>query len=52
MIYNRVGKAAMKFTFRYLRRRYQRQAAIAAIGVGVAAAGAAAYWLSRDVPEG
>lgn len=51
-MYNRAGKAAVKFAFRYLRRRYQRQAAIAAAGVAVAAAGAAAYWLSRDVPEG
>ena len=52
MIYNRVGKAAMKFAFRYLRRRYRRQAGIAAAGVFVAAAGAAAWWLRRDVLEG
>jgi hypothetical protein len=51
-MYDRVGKAAMKLAFRYLRRRYQRPAAIAAVGVGLAAAGATAYWLRRDVPEG
>jgi len=51
-MYDRVGKAAMKFTFRYLRRRYQRQAGIAAAGVLLAAAAATAYWLRRDVPEG
>jgi hypothetical protein len=49
---DRVGKAAMKFAFRYLRRRYQRQAGIAVVGVALAAAGAAVYWLRRDVPEG
>jgi hypothetical protein len=29
-MYDRVGKAAMKFAFGYLRRRYRRQAGIAA----------------------
>jgi hypothetical protein len=51
-MYDRLGKAAIKFAFAYLRRRYRRQAGIAAAGVAVAAAGAAAYWLRRDVPEG
>jgi len=51
-MYDRVGKAAMKFAFGYLRRRYRRQAAIAAGGLALTAAGVAAWWLRRDVPEG
>ena len=51
-MYDRVGKAAIKFAFGYLRRRYRRQAGIAAAGLFVAAVGAAAWWLKRDVPEG
>ena len=51
-MYDRVGKAAIKVAFVYLRRRYRRQAGIAAAGLFVAAAGAAAWWLKRDVPEG
>ncbi|HET9593770.1 MAG TPA: hypothetical protein VFP17_12740 [Solirubrobacterales bacterium] len=49
---DRVGKAALKLAFRYLRRRYQRPAGIAAAGLLLASAGAVAYWLRRDVPEG
>jgi hypothetical protein len=52
MMYDRVGKVALRFAFGYLRRRYRRQVGIAAAGVFVAAAGAAAWWLRRDVPEG
>jgi len=51
-MYDLVGKTAMKFAFGYLRRRYRRQAAIAAGGLALAAAGAVAWWLRRDVPEG
>jgi hypothetical protein len=51
-MYDRIGKAAMKFAFHYVRRRYRRQAGLAAVGLAVAAAGATAYWLRRDVPEG
>jgi len=51
MIYNQLGKAALRFAFKYARRRYRRQIRI---GAGVAAAGlaAAAYLASRNVPEG
>lgn len=50
-MYNRIGSAAVKFAFRYLRRRYRREARIA-LGVGVAAAALAAYLATREVPEG
>ena len=50
-MYDRVGRATMKFAFRYLRRRYRREARIA-LGLGVLAAFALAYLASREVPEG
>jgi hypothetical protein len=51
-MYNRLGKASVKFAFRYMRRRYRRQSRIA-LGVGVAAVvAAAAYLATREVPEG
>ncbi len=50
-MYNRLGKVSLKFAFRYLRRRYRREARIA-LGVGVAAATVAAYLATREVPEG
>lgn len=51
-MYNRLGKASVKFAFRYVRRRYRRQTRIA-LGVGVAAVVAsAAYLAAREVPEG
>lgn len=51
MIYDRLGKVALRFALVYLRRRYRRQIRI---GVGVAAVvvGAALYGASRNVPEG
>ena len=52
MMYDRAGKAALKFAFRCLWRRYRREAGIAAAGLAVATAGAVAWWLRRDVPEG
>jgi hypothetical protein len=50
-MYDLVGKAAVKFAFRYVRRRYQREARIA-LGLGIATALVAAYLASREVPEG
>jgi hypothetical protein len=50
-MYGWIGKTAVRYGFRYARRRYGRQAGIA-LGVLVAAAGAAAYFLTREVPEG
>jgi hypothetical protein len=51
MIYNSLGRAALRFAVLYLRRRYRRELKI---GVGVAAVGigVAAYLASRNVPEG
>jgi len=50
-MYNRIGRASLKFAFRYLRRRYRREARIA-LGAGILAAIVAAYLASREVPEG
>ena len=50
-MYDNVGKAAVRFALRYLRRRYKREIRI---GVGATAAvlAIAAYLASRNVPEG
>jgi hypothetical protein len=50
-MYDNFGKAAVRFAFRYLRRRYKREIRI---GIGVAAVliGIGAYLASRNVPEG
>ena len=50
-MYDKLGKAAVGFAFRYLRRRYKRELRI---GIGVAAlvVGIGAYLASRNVPEG
>jgi hypothetical protein len=50
-MYNRIGKASLKFAFRYLRRRYRRETRIA-LGLGVGIAALAAYLATREVPEG
>ena len=52
MIYSWIGKAVVRYGLRYARRRYRRQAGFAAAGLLLAVAGAAAYWLRREVPEG
>ena len=51
-MYNRAGRASVKFAFRYLRRRYRRETRIAfgVFGVGIVAA--VAYLATREVPEG
>ncbi|HEU4392168.1 MAG TPA: hypothetical protein VFR04_00895 [Solirubrobacterales bacterium] len=50
-MYDTVGKAAVRFAYRYMRRRYRREIRL---GIGVAAAVVAvgAYLASRNVPEG
>ncbi|HWO48074.1 MAG TPA: hypothetical protein VNM41_08440 [Solirubrobacterales bacterium] len=50
-MYDRIGQAAMKLAFRYVRRRYRREARVA-LGLGVLAAAIAAYLATREVPEG
>lgn len=50
-MYNRIGKASLRFAFRYVRRRYRREARIA-LGLGLVAIAIAAYLASREVPEG
>jgi hypothetical protein len=49
--YDRVGKAAVRFAFRYLRRRYKREIRIG-LGLAAAVVAIAAYLASREVPEG
>jgi len=51
MVYEKLGKAAIRFAVKYARRRYRRQIRI---GVGITAAGLAiaAYVATRNVPEG
>jgi hypothetical protein len=50
-MYDRLGKAALRFTVSYLRRRYRREIRLA-IGVGAVAIGVAIYLANREVPEG
>jgi hypothetical protein len=52
MISSWLGKAAVRYALLYLRQRYRRPAGIAAAGLLLATAGAVAYWLRREVPEG
>jgi hypothetical protein len=51
MTSDKLGRAAIRFAFKYVRRRYRRQIRI---GTGIAIAGVAVaiYAASRNVPEG
>lgn len=51
-MYNRLGRASVKFAFGYVRRRYRRETRIALGVLGAAAVVGAAYLVSREVPEG
>lgn len=51
MTYDKLGKAAIRFAVKYVRRRYRRQIRIG-VGVSVAALAVAAYAATRNVPEG
>lgn len=50
-MYNRTGKAALRFAISYLRRRYRREIRLG-VGLGVVAIGVAVYLTNREVPEG
>jgi hypothetical protein len=49
--YDKLGKAAIRFAAKYVRRRYRRQIRIGA-GVAAVALAIAAYAATRNVPEG
>jgi hypothetical protein len=51
MISDRLGRAAIRFGLKYVRRRYRRQIRIGA-GIAVAGLAIAVYAASRNVPEG
>lgn len=51
MMYEKLGKAAVRFAIVYLRRRYRSQIRIGA-GLAAATVGVALYLASRNVPEG
>jgi hypothetical protein len=54
-MYDRLGRVAIGFSIAYLRHRYRRQIRIGAgagVGLAVVAVGAAAYFATRNVPEG
>jgi hypothetical protein len=50
-MYDRLGKAALRFAIVYLRRRYRREIRLG-IGIGAVAIGVAIYLANREVPEG
>jgi hypothetical protein len=50
-MYDKLGKAAIRFAFTYARRRYKREIRVG-IGVTAAVVAVAAYLASRNVPEG
>ena len=50
-MYSRLGRAAIRFSLVYLRRRYRRQLRVGAV-VAAVAVGIAAYLAARNVPEG
>ncbi|HET7054742.1 MAG TPA: hypothetical protein VFI09_12605 [Solirubrobacterales bacterium] len=50
-MYDKVGKAALRFALAYLRRRYRREIRIG-LGAGAVAIGVAIYLANREVPEG
>lgn len=51
-MYNRLGKASVKFAFRYMRRRYRRESRIALGLFGAGIVAAVVYFATREVPEG
>lgn len=50
-MHDSLGKAAIRFSVRYVRRRYRREIRIG-MGIAIVSLGAAAYLAARNVPEG
>ncbi len=50
-MYDKVGKAAIRFAITYARHRYRREIRIG-VGAAVVAVGVGVYLASRNVPEG
>ena len=50
-MYDKVGKVAIRYAFRYARRRYRHEIRIV-LGVTAVLVGIGAYLASRNVPEG
>jgi hypothetical protein len=51
MTSDKLGKAAIRFAVKYVRRRYRRQIRMG-VGVAIVGVAVAAYVASRNVPEG
>jgi hypothetical protein len=51
MTSDKIGRAAIRFAVKYVRRRYRRQIRIGA-GIAIAGVAVAAYVATRNVPEG
>jgi hypothetical protein len=50
-MYSLIGKAVVRSTIAFLRLRYRRQIRLG-VGLAAVAVGIAAYYASRNVPEG
>jgi hypothetical protein len=51
MAYDKLGKVAIRFAVKYVRRRYRREIRVA-VGAAALALAIAAYAATRNVPEG
>lgn len=51
-MYSLIGRAVVKLSVLYVKRRYGRGLAIGAGAATLGVIGAAVYWARRDVPEG
>ena len=51
MAYDKLGKVALRFAVKYVRRRYRRQIRLG-LGLATATVAVVAFLASRNVPEG